>query len=282
MAEAIQSGAAATNAGTQIPGEVIPNAEPQNNEPEGSSEQTISIEDRAREQGWRPKEEFDGDASKWVSAETFVAKGELIDRIEQLGKKLKDSEKTIKMLSEHHTKVKETEFKRAIEYLKSQKKAAYESGDVDKIIEIDDKMTQVRETQKAQKEQEAVNETPESHPAFQSWVSENKWYESDSEMRADADAFGEAYARNNQDKTPAEVLDYVSKKIKKAYPEKFTNPNRNKPTGVESGSGTRQGSSRDTFSLTDEETRVMNTFARNGIMEKEEYIKQVKAMRGAN
>ena len=249
---------------------------------ETTSQETPSVEDLARSQGWVPIEEFSGDKSKYVSAETFVAKGELIDRIEQLGKKLKDSEKTIKMLSEHHTKVKESEFKRAVEFLKQQKKQAYENGDVDKILELDDKIAEVRDTQKAQKQQEQVDETPEAHPAFQSWVSENKWYESDSEMRADADAFGEAYTRNNQDKTPQEVLEYVAKKIKKAYPEKFTNPNRNKPTGVESGNGIRQGSSRDSFTLTEEETRVMNTFARNGIMEKEEYIKQVKAMRGAN
>jgi hypothetical protein len=239
-----------------------------------------SIEDKAREQGWRPKEEFDGDPSKWVSAETFVAKGELIDRIEALGKKLKDSEKTIGMLKEHHTKVKETEFKRAVDFLKSQKKAAYENGDVDKIIEIDEKIAEVRETQKAQKEQEQINETPEAHPDFISWASENKWYERNSEMRADADTFGEAYARNNPSKTPREVLDYVTNKIKKAYPEEFTNPNRSKPNGVEGG-GTRQGTSKDSFTLTEEEAKVMNTFIRNGVMTKEEYIKEVKAMRGA-
>lgn len=270
------------NAGTMIPGEVTPGEQTEQLEKGGEQSSSSTIEDRAREQGWKPKEEFEGDASKWVSAETFVAKGELIDRIEQLGKKLKDSDKTIAMLKEHHTKVKETEFKRAVEFLKQQKKQAYENGDVDKIIEIDDKIAEVRDTQKAQKAQDTVDASPEAHPAFQSWVSENKWYESDSEMRADADAFGEAFARNNQDKTPQEVLEYVAKKIKKAYPEKFVNPNRSKPTGVESGSGNRQGSSRDSFTLTEEETRVMNTFARNGIMEKDEYIKQVKAMRGAN
>jgi len=241
---------------------------------------TSSIEDTAREQGWRPKEEYEGDPSKWVSAETFVAKGELIDRIEQLGKKLKDSEKTIKLLSDHHQKVKESEFKRAVEFLKAQKKAAYEQGDVDKIIELDDKIAEVRDTQKAQKQQEAVNAEPETHPAFQSWVSENKWYEKNSEMRADADAFGEAYARNNPDKTPADVLEFVAKKIKKAYAEEFQNPNRNRPSGVEGGGGNRQGASRDSFTLTEEESRVMNTFVRNGVMTKEEYITQVKAMRG--
>ena len=239
-----------------------------------------TIEDTARDQGWRPKEEFSGDPSKWVSAETFVAKGELIDRIESIGKKLKDSEKTIRMLSEHHAKVKDVEFKRAVDFLKAQKKTAYETGDVDQIIEIDDKIAEVRETQKLQKQQEVINETPEEHPAFKSWVSENKWYEKNGEMRSDADTFGAAYASNNTDKTPSEVLEYVTKKIKKAYPEEFSNQNRLRPSGVEAGGGTRQGSSRDSFTLTEEETRVMNTFVRNEIMTKEDYVKQVKSMRG--
>lgn len=276
MAEEIQ------NAGTAIPGEVAPGSEASNNNNDESNH-TPSIEDRAREQGWRPKEEFEGDPSKWVSAETFVAKGELIERIESLGKKLKDADKTIKMLTEHHSKVKESEFKRAVEFLKSQKKVAFENGDVDKIIEIDEKIAEVKETQKAQKQQEQVNnETPEVHPDFTSWVSENKWYNKNSEMRADADAFGEAYARNNPNKTPAEVLEYVSTKIKKAYPEEFSNPNRNRPSSVEGGSGTRQASSSSGgFSLTEEETKVMHNFVRNDIMTKEEFIAQVKAMRGA-
>jgi hypothetical protein len=274
-----QSGVAATTAGTTIPGEKLPNEQVENN-----TEQTPSIEDRAREQGWRPKEEFDGDASKWVSAETFVAKGELIDRIESLGKKLKESEKTMKMLTEHHAKVKESEFKRAVDFLKAQKKTAYENGDVDKIIELDDQIAEVRETQKAQKFQEQVNDTPEIHPAYKSWVSENKWYENNKEMRADADAFGEAYARNNPDKTPEEVLEYVTKKIKRTYIDEFENPNRKKPSAVEgNGSGGRQqGSSIGSMSLSEEETKVMNTFVRNGVMTKEDYLKELKAMRGAN
>ena len=33
-------------------------------------------ETAAREMGWRPKEEFRGEAEKWVDAETFVSRGE--------------------------------------------------------------------------------------------------------------------------------------------------------------------------------------------------------------
>jgi len=237
-----------------------------------------TVETTAREQGWKPLEEFDGDKSKWVSAETFVAKGELISKIESLGKKLKDADKAIKMLTEHHQKVKESEFQRAVQYLKTQKKQAYEAGDVDKIIEIDEKIAEVKETQKAQVANEAKVE-PVVHPSFQKWQDENKWYTTDTEMRADADAFGNAYAANNPDKTPEEVLDYVSKKVKRLYKDKFENPNRSKASAVEGG-GNRQETSNESFALSEDEKRVMNTFIRTGIMTKEDYIKELKKVKG--
>ena len=34
------------------------------------------IEQTARDMGWRPQEEFRGEASKWVDAQTFVSSGE--------------------------------------------------------------------------------------------------------------------------------------------------------------------------------------------------------------
>lgn len=266
-------------AGTQIPGELPPTEVTTQDEVAPVNENTI--EDRAREQGWRPKEDYDGDPSKWVSAETFVAKGELIDKIEALGKKLKDSEKTINLLKDHHAKVKDTEFKNAVAFLKAQKKEAYEQGDVDKIIELDDKIAEYRDTQKRQQEQIAQEKADSSvHPDFQSWTSDNPWYDKDSEMRADADAIGAAYKNNNQNKTPAEILEHVTKKIKLMYPEKFQNQYRNKPSAVE-GAGTRQGVSRDTFLLSEEEKKVMNTFIRQGVMSKEEYIAEIKKVRGA-
>lgn len=247
--------------------------ENENNQPDNLPE--VSQETIAREQGWRPKEEWEGDASKWVSAETFLAKGELITKIESLGKKLKDSEKAIKMLSEHNQKIKEKEFQRAVEYLKNQKKQAYENGDVDKIIEIDDKIAEVKEKQKELSVQETKQTENFSAPEFVAWTQANTWYGTDPEMTSDADAFGNAYAANNPNKSPEEVLAYVSNKIKKIYKEKFENPARTKASAVESG-GRRQESKEDSVELTEVERRAMNTFIRMGLMTKEEYIKQLR------
>lgn len=263
----------------QIPNEPVPEIVTEAAAPEGTeAPSTPSVEDIAREQGWRPKEEYDGDPTKWVSAETFVAKGELIAKIESLGRKLKDTEKTMQMFKEHHAKVKETEFKNAVAFLKQQKKEAYEQGDVDKIMELDDKLAEVRETQKRQAE--VVQEASATNPDFEQWVSENDWYNKDSEMRSDADMVGAAYKRNNPAKGPQEILDYVTKKIKQMHPDKFQNQNRNRPSAVEGSTG-RQAVSRDTFLLTEEEKKVMNTFIRQGIMTKDEYVAEIKKVRGA-
>lgn len=244
--------------------------------------QAPSIEDRARTQGWKPKEEFDGDVSKWVSAETFVAKGELIDKIEYLGKKLKDSERAIDMLKQHHGQVKEAEFKRAVQFLQAQKKEAFKEGNADLIIAIDDKIEEVREAAREAKQQATVQDTleedPGDHPSFVSWVSENDWYNKNPEMRKDADALGLDYASAHPRLAPEKVLKYVSQEMKKLYPEHFSNPLRSKPSGVE-GTSHRptKGSS---FELDDNERRIMNTFINQGIMTKEEYINELKRVKG--
>ena len=71
-----------------------------------------SYELQAREQGWKPKEEYEGDPEKWRPAKEFVERGELFGKIDTMGKELKETRKALKMLQEHHSKVKETEFKR--------------------------------------------------------------------------------------------------------------------------------------------------------------------------
>lgn len=78
------------------------------------------------------------------------------------------------------------------------------------------------------------------------------------------------------------MLKYVKTRIKTLYPERFQNPNRSRPSSVEGSStaSTRNSESRDTFMLTDDEKRAMNTFVRQGVMTKEEYIKEIKRVKG--
>lgn len=264
----------------------VENQAAQNNEATENQQevQQPTVEDLAREKGWRPKEEYNGDPAHWRSAEVFLALDEPIKKIEALAKELKEQKKANQYLLDHHQKVKESEFKRAYEFLKQEKKQAYEQGDVDRVIEIDEQIAAFRETQKQQKQAEFRKEEPveEIHPEFKAWTQRNDWYEKNSEMREAADALGMKHAQNNPSKTPAEVLAWVENQIKKLYKDEFSNPNRSKPSaveGVSSGSGKSSKGGVDESSLSDEERQVMMTFVRQGIMSKEQYIKELRGIK---
>lgn len=238
----------------------------------------FNLEDAAKSKGWKPKEEYEGDPTRWKSAEVFLALEEPIQKIEALAKELKEQKKANQMLIEHHHKVKESEFTRALEFLKLQKKEAFEKGNVDKILEIDEQIDLVKETQRNQKQAvQQKPEQPEIHPDFQKWVNNNSWYSSDTELRVTADSIGLAYAQLNANKTPQEVLQHVEKEIRRIYPDKFVNPKRNIPNGMETPNNS--GESTDKFELTEEQRRVMNTFIRAGIMTKDEYIKEIRGIK---
>lgn len=236
-----------------------------------------SYEADAREQGWRPKEEWDGDPDKWRPAKEFVERGELFGKIDSMGKELKETRKALKMLQEHHTQVKEAEYKRAVAELKALQKKHLETGDSDGYLETSELLTDLKAEQKA-REVAAEMTTNQPHPDFVQWVNANKWYNADIEMHDYADAVGQRYASNNPGVDPHEVLAYVSKQVRNRFKEKFQNPNREKPSTVEGSNDTRQPK-KESFIMTDDERRVMHTFVRTGVMSEKDYIEELKKLR---
>lgn len=243
----------------------------------GSTTQVDPIEAEAREQGWKPKEEYEGDPAKWRPAKEFVERGELFGKIDHMGKELKETRKALKMLQDHHTKVRETEYNRALTELKALQKKHLEEGNSDGYLETTELLTDLKAEQKAREVvQQNVPNQPD--PRFINWVSANKWYEKDAEMRKYADTLGAGYAASNPGIDPEEVLQYVTKEVRTRFSTKFVNPNREKPSTVEGAS--TGAANKSSFELTDDERKVMNTFVRAGVMSKEDYIAQVKQMRG--
>lgn len=237
-------------------------------------------ESQAREQGWKPKEEYEGEPEKWKPAKEFVERGELFGKIDTLGKELKDTRKALKMLQEHHTKVKETEYKRAVDELKALQKKHLEEGNSDGYLETTELLTDLKAEQKS-REVFAENAPAQVDPRFTAWVDANKWYADPraTDMREYADVVGSGYAAKHPNLDPEDVLQYVTKQVKIQFKDRFTNPNRSKPSAVE-GANTTPASNKSSFELTEEERRVMNTFVRSNVMTKDEYVAQVKAMRG--
>ena len=245
---------------------------------------TSSYEISAREMGWRPKEEWQGEPDKWRDAKEFVERGELYNKIDSVSRELKETRKALKMLQEHHTKVKEVEYNRAVEELKAAQKRHLEEGNADEYLKTTELLTDLKAEQKARQVVEEVTpkQTPGIDPRFIAWTQENQWYEKNSEMRNYADIIGQGYAHTHPNIDPVEVLKYVTREVKARFKDNFENPNRSKST-VEGG-GPNQGKpaskGKDVIELDDDERRVMNTFVRQGIMTKDEYMEQVRLMRG--
>lgn len=234
---------------------------------------------KAQESGWVPKEEYTGEEHKWVDAGEFLRRGELFKKIEDQSKQLKDVRNALNEMKKLHGQVREVEYKRALDTLKAQKKTALEEGDADAVIAADERIDLVKEqVRQLQSEPQDVSQNSGAeHPEFVAWTEQNSWYKNSSPMKAFADALGAELARSGN--SPSEVLRKVAAEVRKEFPNKFRNPNQDKPGAVEAGkpAGTSRTGS---ITLSDDERRVMNTFVRQGVMTEKDYIAELKKVRG--
>lgn len=247
-----------------------------------STPQYTELEQKAMEQGWVPEEQYAG-SGKWRSAEEFLDRGELFSKIDELNRRDKAKDATLNELKKHLKRVRETEFNRALHALKSQKAQALEDGDHGRVVEIDDQIanTKVQAAQEMHSMDQPAPQPAAPTPQFVAWVNRNSWYQHDRVMKAAADAIGEELVSQGEN-NPTRVLEKVEERIRKEFPNRFTNPNRTKTGAVESSSrGNGSGSKGSSFQLTAEETQVMNKLVRHGVMTKDEYIADIKASRGA-
>lgn len=237
--------------------------------------QLTAIEERAAAQGWRPKDEWDGDPDEWVSAREFVRAGELFKKIDDQNRTIKEFKKTIDELAKHHSKVAQAEYDRALKDLKAQKKEALEIGDADAVIEADERIAVIREAQKTPPIQ--TPEVPTLNPVFEAWLGRNGWYRNQPAMKAYADRLGVELGGTM---SPTDILSHIEKEVKKEFAHKFNNPKRDEPSAVE-GSTNKGGKGKNSYSLTDEERRVMQRFVKTvpGMTE-EKYIADLKKIKG--
>ena len=246
---------------------------------ESNEPQYTEMEHRALEMGWRPKDDFDGTDDDFVDAKEFVARKPLYDKIGQQSKQIKNVTAAVEALKEHYGKVQETEYKRALAALKDTRKQALVEGDADKFQQADDQIKdvegQVAEL-KAETSRPAVQEEAAVHPEFANWMNKNPWYGSIKYMKEYADDVG---ARLANTMSPAEVLKEVEKQVRKEFPQKFVNSNKQDApeVGRSSGAGRSRGND---MELNEQETRIMNTLVRSGAITKEKYLADLKLVKG--
>jgi hypothetical protein len=250
-------------------------------EQEGNVNQEQSLaETEARHMGWVPKDEFNGDEHKWVDAGEFVRRGELFKKIDLQNKELKEVKQTIKLLAQHNARIKEDAYKQAIADLKAQKKEALLDGDADAVIEIDEQLIDVKEQQKTFKNtvtQEIKQDVEQLHPEFEAFIRRNGWYTTDEPMKAFADAVGRSLAQAG--KSPSEVLSLVETRVREEFPNRFRNPNRDKPGSVEGASKRSGAAAKGAYQPTEFERQAARKFVKQGAFKNEdEYYKQLQGL----
>ena len=232
-----------------------------------------AVQEKARNKGWKPLEEYQGEAAEWIPAQEFLGREKLYNTIHDLRRQNTRLEKDISTISKHFSTMEESAYNRALKELKAKQEAAVENQDVATVNQVTEEISELKATRQVQK-QEQTSQQGES-PEFVSWRENNEWFEKDTEMREDAIAIGVGFAAKNGNKTQKDVLEYVTEKIKKIYPEKFQ-PKRalvKREPIVESGSGAvidqtpaKKGQKKLTVGDLDEtELSVMKTFVKRGV-----------------
>lgn len=253
-----------------------------------------AVVERASKSGWQPLEDYieaGKDPADWVSAQEFVNRQPLFDKIHSLKNELfsqrKTFEKDFKVVTEHFKSVKETEYKRALDELKSQRTAAIESADSQKANQIDEQMDKVREEHAEFKAKTATQATTGTEAAeFVEWRRKNQWYDKDSAMKREADSLGIGYAQANPSVAISQVLEYVEERIKRLYPETFGESRKESTRQVSAVEGggikraTKSSGKVSVSDLNDMERTAMDTFIKRGVLTEAQYLESIGKARG--
>lgn len=256
--------------------------------------QLSEVEQQAYKEGWRTKEEYSQDSTKdpsrWIPADEFMRRKPLFEKIDSLKqesyqsrKELQEVKKALNDLSDHHKKVRDNEYKRALDELKAQRRVAIEDSNIQVVEAIEERMDSLKEEKQefdAQLKQEQQTQTKAGPTAeYVEWVKDNSWYNTNKEMHDFADSLGVSYLQSNPNATPNDVFSYVTKQTKRAYPDSFPEARKSRPSAVDSSTPEPRTSKKDDLSLSPAEEEVARRFERRGIMTRAEYAKQLKKLK---
>ena len=240
---------------------------------------------------WTPEEAAEAEAMGWIPPErsqklpegkSYVGPVEYMKR-NPLYSKVKQLETGLNQLNAHYQNVSklerekaQKEFQDRLNQLEAEKIEALDAADHKRVVEID---KEIRSTELSEKKEEAQAEDP----AFTAWKAENQWYENDKFLQVEADIVGERLF--SKDLVGIPLFEAVKEHLKQAYPDKFKNPNREKPSAVEGGSArpTSKGKTPTEADLTADEMAIYKNFERMGLFNEkgsaQKYLNEVIALR---
>lgn len=245
----------------------------QNQQEQTTEPQYTEIEQKAMSMGWKPQDDYSGDA-EWVSAEMWVARAPLFDKIEQQGRVIKNLQRAQEDFKKLHEKRMQTEYQRALKEMQQQKRDAIKEGDFELAADLDEKIDEHKSQAPVPEQAPANNEDA----AFvNAWKGKNSWYDNDPELQEDFDGY--FLSKINRGADVKEAIQYAENRLRKQNPDKF---GERKPVSkVEDGTkGTARTKPRESdIELTEDELRVGKNFERSGVMTLKEYKEEIRKLR---
>lgn len=243
----------------------------------------IDYEAKARSMGWAPPEDFKGDPSKHIDAETFVKRGEEImpilkARLKGLEKRLEQSDKTARQAADYFSKAEERAYQRARDDLKREMADAVDAGDTKAAGAVMDKLDALEKPGAPAKP--GSDDSDQRAEDLADWMKANKWYGDNDALRIYADAQADKIikAKGGGALDPddlAEIANRVKGKFEDAYPDAFGTPAKPKGRSAVDGGGNlpRRGNSRTAADLPDGGVQMRRFIAAGYVKDEAAYLK---------
>jgi hypothetical protein len=269
--------------------------------PQLEQEHVEALQNKARVKGWTTLEEWHGPLEDWVDAKEFLGREKLFNRIKELKDALHTNsqkhDREFQAMANHFSQMKDVEYKRALADLKGQLAFAKEERDVESVEKLTQQVAAVEQERVVATRVVAQTESQADPDKFRKFKQDNPWFDSDKELQDEAMSIGIGYSATHKEKSQDEVYDYVVKRIKKIYPEKFNmNENQNqeqnqeeetprKVASVEGSTptkklGAKKSGKLSVSDLDEREKDVMKTFVKRGVLTQEAYLESLAKAKG--
>jgi len=213
---------------------------------------------KAREQGWRPREEYDGEPTKFVEAAEYLERAEQIlpivrardresrERIAQLEADLANVKKDSAQAVEFARVNAKREFDATLTDLRTRRAEAVTNSDGEAFAKIDKEITDLLADAPAAPKTPNVPADPKYPPALveasDAFIDRNPWFKTDERKNRLAFVVSQELVRKRPElKNNPAVFEEIEKKLKADYPEIFGNQRRAAAEPMVEGEGRPAG-----------------------------------------
>lgn len=188
------------------------------------------IEKKAMEMGWKPG--YKGE--DFVSAKEYVDRGSFFKKISSQNQKIEQLELTVKDLVNLNKKIEQVTRENTIKELEAKRDAAIQTADLDEFHRVQKQIDEVKSPEPVKQDaKEPFTPTPEIldfQAKHKDWLNHDN--QENSKMTSFAIAYEASLAKAHPEYTEKQVLAEIEEIVKKTFPHRFENPNKEKPALV--------------------------------------------------